>query len=113
MKPDDLECWRCSAEGKNFALPSHPDGGGTICHECWKGIYESRQALMPELLEAVTALEEILPSVLSCDDFHHEVADRHHGVEICPVAYRYTERLDAVRAILAKLSPAPSKESEA
>lgn len=35
-----VECWRCGAEGPALALPSHPDGGATICHACWKRIYE-------------------------------------------------------------------------
>lgn len=32
----ELECWRCGAEGGLFKLPSHPDGGGTICDECYQ-----------------------------------------------------------------------------
>ena len=36
----ELECWRCGKEDKAFKKPAHPDGGGTICHKCWKGIYE-------------------------------------------------------------------------
>lgn len=35
----DLECWRCGKEKNQFKLPSHPDGGGSICHECWTRMF--------------------------------------------------------------------------
>ena len=41
---DELECWRCGCENAKFVKPSHPDGGGNICHNCWKGIYERETA---------------------------------------------------------------------
>ena len=36
---DPLECWRCGGEGEGFDPPSHPDGGGTICHTCWERMF--------------------------------------------------------------------------
>ena len=99
----DLECWRCGAENKTFALPSHPDGGGTICHECHTRIYGPPTA--KDLIEAVGELMDILPSCLSCDDFHHEFADRHSGVEVCGMKIKYEFLCDKVRDILSRLTP--------
>lgn len=58
----DIECFRCGAENEGFTLPSHPDGGGDICHVCWKRIYdnfhepwtwtERNGSTLPRLLDA-------------------------------------------------------------
>jgi hypothetical protein len=42
------ECWRCGAEGAEFARPAHPDGGGTICHTCHSHIYDESSPVNDE-----------------------------------------------------------------
>ena len=37
---EEIECWRCGADGEDVVLPVHPDGGGTICHKCWARMFE-------------------------------------------------------------------------
>lgn len=54
---EELECWRCGAEGGQFTPPAHPDGGGTICHECYEHLIGPTQRPEAETWDNLTAQE--------------------------------------------------------
>lgn len=77
---DGLECWRCGAEGRAVTLPTHPDGGGRICHVCWQRMFDetspafqAREAALEMSYAEVIAAEVAAGRMRQCSDGRYEI----------------------------------------